>query len=157
MSPHESSADTLCCEWICHIRHCILCQRRTIEKRSEPWTLNPVCEFLQDIFIFQWCFLQLPSSEPTHTCPCGAVFPFFLHLLFLPLLHSLNSICYGILLLLLSCHPTLQVFVQLQFILYHHWLVSPMSLPLLPLPTPCSLLSPPCLFLFSWKLERVPG
>lgn len=48
-------------------------------------------EFIQAIFILKYCLLSLfSSSEPTHTPP-GVLFPHFLHLLFLPLLHSLNS------------------------------------------------------------------
>ncbi len=63
------------------------------QKRDlNPELTNPVCEFLQENFTSQSSlFFPFPSSEPTHTRPHGALFPHFLHLLFLPLLHSLNS------------------------------------------------------------------
>lgn len=63
--------------------------------RKEIWTLNPWTLCVSSYRIFSSfslvSFLPLPSSELTHTRPRGVLFPHFPHLLFLPLLHSLNS------------------------------------------------------------------
>lgn len=70
----------------------------TIKRDLNPKPPGPVCVWTPTGYfhLSVFCFLLLPSTEPTHTCPCGVLFPHFLHLLTLPLLHSPNSIYYKV-------------------------------------------------------------
>lgn len=113
------------------------------------------------VFSF-FVFLSLPTCEPTHTYPHGVLFPHFLHLLFLPLLHSLNStfniFSYSCLHVLSSgFHPLV---LQLQFILYHDCFLQCLSHSF-SFYLPSNFFPPPLQTVhslsgsFSWRVERL--